>query len=160
MVHSYVSEFVGTLGLLADLLVLPAIFRRLFEHAPNSNLRLITVTAPGYPGSSPINEIQAKKLASSDPAGQADAILEVSKTIARGVARLVEQETLPGPAENGGLRTGGVRILGWSCGNIFLVSWLAGLSSLESSVSTILEQYITSFIIYGKCGGILVLTLS
>lgn len=127
-----------------------AIFRRIFPHAAAQNLRLISLTIPGYPGSSPLTDAQAASLSSNKFEEIAEAVFQLSQNLAFGIAHLIRIERLPPLADVSGSKSGGVRILGWSAGNVFLFSLLANLERLDKEVNALLERYVTSMIIYGE----------
>ena len=122
----------------------------MFPYAAAHNLRLVSITAPGYPGSSPLTDAQAAALTCENFEGIAGAVFEVSRAIALGIVHLIRTERLPPPTAAGGLRSGGVRLHGWSAGNVFLFSLLANLDSLAKDASALLERYISLIDVYGK----------
>lgn len=127
-----------------------AIFRLTFSHAASHNLRLITITARGYPGSSPLTGSSLDDLSASSPDEAGAALFDHVKDIAFLIARLIKSEGLPAPIEIGGTKLGGVSILGWSGGNAFLLSLLANISALDEDIATVLGQHVTYALIYGR----------
>ena len=97
-----------------------------------------------------MSEAQITSLSSENPEAIAKVFFQLSQNIAFGIAHLILSERLPLPQGDKGFETGGVRILGWSAGNVFLLSLLANLGSLNPYVNALLERYVTSVIIDGE----------
>lgn len=74
----------------------------------------------------------------------------VSQNIAFGIAHFIRTKHLPPPTDVSGSQSGGVCILAWSAGNVFLLSLLANLDSLDKGVNSLLERYVTSVVIFGE----------
>lgn len=129
---------------------LSASFRPMFPHAASYNLRLITITVQGYPGSSPVTDAQMSALTSTDVEAASAALLDLSEEIASAIARIIKNEKLLAPSDVGGKRTGGVSIMAWSAGNAFLLSILGNIAALDKEVSATLERHLTSCILYGE----------
>ena len=66
------------------------------------------------------------------------------------VAHVIKQEHLPLPSESGGIKTGGVILVGRSIGCAYLMSLLGNLEYLDKELYTLLEQYVTTFMLHGE----------
>ncbi|KAI0340788.1 alpha/beta-hydrolase [Trametopsis cervina] len=126
-----------------------AIFRPLFAHAAAQNLRLISINVREYPGSTPLSDEELARLVSRHPPEEARALAEQGVEIARFVAEMIKLERFPCPSVGeDGKKSGGVSILAWSLGNMYLLSMLGNLAMVDNDANDLLEKYVRSVIIY------------
>ncbi|KAI0700596.1 hypothetical protein BC835DRAFT_396379 [Cytidiella melzeri] len=133
------------------------IFRRMFSYATAHNIRFIAIHSRGYCGSSPYTEAELEQRHSSVPEEQEAAIYADAVGFASCMAQIIEREGLPLPSEVQGMKTGGICVLSWSAGCTPVISLLANITSLEKSLSTLLERYLCKVILHdcpSMCYGI------
>lgn len=125
------------------------VFRRMFPHAQKYNLRLIAIHQREYLGSSPFTEDELALLYSDDPEDQATILREQAHAIAKVMAHVIAQGNLPLPRQSDGAHEGGIVILGRSAGCAHVLALLGNLDSLDKSMYSLLEKYVTTIIIHG-----------
>jgi hypothetical protein len=77
----------------------------------------------------------------------------MSVQLAEFLGTFIEREKIPRLEEHlDGTRSGGVAILGWSVGNMTVLSFLATARGpmISNQLSTLLEEYIGNCVLYGK----------
>ncbi|KAI0700599.1 alpha/beta-hydrolase [Cytidiella melzeri] len=142
------SKDYHTIFLIHGFIFHSAIFRPLFAYAASNNLRFISVNAREYPGSSPLSDDELAQLVSRDPVQESSALAGQASEFARFFAEIIKLERFPYPREVDGRKCGGVSILAWSLGNIYLFGLLGNLGCLDEEVNNVLESYVTSVIVY------------
>lgn len=122
-------------------------FRRLFPFGPEHNYRLVSLYRRGYPGSSPLTEEELALLQSSDAESQKKYMGLLGLQIARFILGFAASQALPAyDAEN---KSGGIVLLGWSLGGLFLNTVLANLDGLAADELHNLDSLLHTTITYG-----------
>jgi hypothetical protein len=127
-----------------------AIFRTLYPHALSQNIRIVSVNDREYPGSSPFNSREMNNMLSNDPKHQATWLRELGIQMATFIAHFIKKENIPPPQRISGKDVGGVCFLAWSLGNNTLFSLLAHLALLDPSITSVLEHYVRTMVVYGR----------
>ncbi|TFK56428.1 hypothetical protein OE88DRAFT_1729933 [Heliocybe sulcata] len=126
-----------------------AIFRRLFPYAPRYGLRFVTVNRRDYPGSTPFSSEELGMLWGQNKNVQTALLRTLSLQIATFVDWFVKSEEIPPSSiSTTGQKTGGIAVLGWSAGNVFVLSMLAHAHTFPSGIVKTIEEYCRAFIFY------------
>ena len=130
--------------------VFTGIFRPMFPHAADYNLRIVGVNVREYAGSSPFTEEELAVLHSGDEEDEATALRDQGTSLAMVVAHVIKQDNLPRPSVSAGKKAGGVVIISRGSGGANLISLLGNLDALDKSVYTLLDEYVTLCILHGE----------
>ncbi|PPQ64065.1 hypothetical protein CVT24_008878 [Panaeolus cyanescens] len=117
-----------------------ATFERLLASAPTRALRLIAINRRGYPGSTPINDVEAEAMNSSSEDIVQDFLEQHGVNFALAIDRLILELALP-PGRN-------VTLSAWSLGNCFLVNILACIKALDDDVRDRLRSRVRGVIFW------------
>ncbi|KAI0700597.1 hypothetical protein BC835DRAFT_397203 [Cytidiella melzeri] len=132
------------------------IFCRMFPCAEAQGIRFIAIHSRGYCGSSPYTEDELDRRRSG-PEEQETVIYADAVDFAMIMAQLIRQEGLPPHSEVEDVKTGGICIFSWSAGCTPIISLLANITSLDESLSALLERYLCTVILFdcpSMCYGI------
>ena len=119
----------------------------MLERAPQHNLRLLALNLPDYPGSTPNSQRDLDDMGSGDPNRQARYIKDAGHQIGSFAAKAITELKLPAPTPD--RAAGGVAILAWSSGTLFLTSLLAHAKTLPKDEYALLSQYVRTAVIFG-----------
>lgn len=127
----------------------PGIFKRLLPSAQERGLRLVTVNWRDYPGSSPYTSEELDEFSSKSYEVQRAAMEKQGNHITTFIENFIKKEDIP-PLEREGLKKcGGLTVLTWSLGNVFLFPFLANAHRLSEGTRTFLERYLRTAIVFG-----------
>ena len=115
--------------------------------APEHHLRLIAVNMRDYPGSTPNTKEELEDLGNSDPQRQAKYIKSAALQIGTFVAKAITLLSLPAPSSDKDV--GGVTVLGWSSGTLYMSSLLAHAADLPKEDKVLLEKYLRTVVMFG-----------
>jgi len=122
------------------------IFTRLFPYATKSNLRLLAVNMRDYPDSSPNTPEELEDLGSGDPQRQAKYFKSAALQIAMFASKAVIQLGLPEPTAD--KKAGGITILGWSSGTLYMTALLAHARNLPKEDKAVLSNYLRTVVLF------------
>ena len=109
---------------------------------------MVCVNRRDYPGTTLYTPAELKALSEMDEEGHA-AILEARGIeLAAFLDALIDTLSLPGLTPDG--KEGGLALMGWSMGNMFTLSTIASVSSLEPQIQTRLQSYLRKLIMFGE----------
>ncbi|KAJ7174608.1 Alpha/Beta hydrolase protein [Mycena filopes] len=114
-------------------------FHRLTPLAAPNALRIICVNRREYPGSSPFTPAELTVFASGSDAERAAILAEQGHDLALFTAALIAELNLP--------EGGGVALVGWSMGTIFLLSLVACINTLPADTKALLTGFVRSVIL-------------
>jgi hypothetical protein len=106
---------------------------------------MVCLNRRDYPGSTAYSPSELKALSEVD----ADELLARGAELALFLDGLIDTLSLPGPTTDG--NEGGLGLMGWSLGNVFTLSTMASVSSLQSQIRTRLRSYMRRLIVFGEC---------
>ena len=130
-----------------------AIFKRLFPLAAQHNMRLVTLNARDYHGSTPFSDSELAALGSPDLQSQHSVLRACGRELCAFLVWFVEQEKIPpmsASAEGSAGRRGGISLLGWSFGSAFTFSFLAQAGALSEETRTLLGAYLRTIVGFGE----------
>ncbi|CCM06260.1 uncharacterized protein FIBRA_08510 [Fibroporia radiculosa] len=127
-----------------------AIFRPMFYFAAGHNLRLVTLNFRDNPGSTPYSATELNALKDGDIEAQKGQIREQGLELAAFITWFIQTEgNLPvEPSERGGPLSGGIAVLGWSMGNLPVLSMLAHADELPIETQRLFEQYLRVLLLF------------
>ena len=118
----------------------------MFPFGPSHNYRLVSLYRRGYSPSSPWTGAEAALYKSDAENGKMHmrlAGLQITRF-------LLEFATSQGiPKHNEARKTGGIHLIGWSLGAMFLQAVLANLDGLAAEELDLLEDYLRTFLHLG-----------
>jgi len=146
------STGVSLHGLCAPVIVIltptePAVFRRMFPFGPSHNYRLISLYRRGYAPSTPWTEAEAALYKSTDAKDGKKHLRLAGLQIARFLLQFATSQAIPKYNEE--RKTGGIHLVGWSLGTIYLQGILANLDSLATEELHALEGYLRTVLYFG-----------
>ncbi|KZT65133.1 hypothetical protein DAEQUDRAFT_697601 [Daedalea quercina L-15889] len=127
------------------------VYKRLFAHAAEHSIRLVTLNMRDYRLSTPYSPSELTALGSGDPQQQRSMIQARGLEIATFLLWFIRKESVPPPsstADYGSTRGGGLAVLGWSWGNAMTISFFAQATELPESDRRLLDAYLRGFVIY------------
>ncbi|KAJ7166043.1 hypothetical protein C8R46DRAFT_1275588 [Mycena filopes] len=114
-------------------------FHRLTPLAAPNALRIICVNRREYPGSSPFTPAELTVFAGGSDAERAAILAAQGRDLALFTAALISELNLP--------KGGGVALVGWSMGTIFLLSLVACINTLPADTKKQLTGFVRSVIL-------------
>lgn len=138
---------------MADDVPVVAIFKRLFPLAAQHNMRLVTLNARDYHGSTPFSDSELAALESLDLQSQQSVLRACGRELGAFLVWFIEQEKIPPlstSTEGDAGRRGGISLLGWSFGSAFTFSFLAQAGALPEETRTLLGAYMRAIIGFGE----------
>ena len=131
--------------------VLAGIFRRMFPFAKQYGIRLVAINRRDYAGSTPYSQFEHDRLMGVDEAAHRDALLQEGQELATFLEQLVKALGIP-KVQTGsdGAKVGGLAVLGWSSGNLPVLSMLGNALDLPESQQVVLRDYLRTSVIYGQ----------
>lgn len=135
------------------MLIGAATFDKLFPFVAGLKIRLVTVNRPGYPGATPLSELERKKLDKVSE-GQltnkefgAAVVLDHIKASAKKAYDFLVQYV----SGQGIQVSGGIIVIGWSFGSLIVLGLLAYADDFLTNDSDInLRAYLKHVVLYGK----------
>ncbi|KAJ6481592.1 hypothetical protein C8R47DRAFT_1073936, partial [Mycena vitilis] len=109
-------------------------FQRLNPLAQPNSLRIISVNRREYPGSSPYSTEELRIFSEGDDAERASLLEQQGRDLAMFIYQLIIELPIP--------KTGGIAIIAWSLGGLFLLSLIAVVETLPAAV----RQQLTAFV--------------
>ena len=125
----------------------PAIFRKMFPYGPSHNYRLVSLYRRGYAPSSPWTEGEVSLYKSSNAEDGKKHLRLAGLQIARFLLEFATSQGIP--KHNEARKTGGIHLIGWSLGTMFLQAVLANLDGLAAEELDLLEGYLRTFLHLG-----------
>lgn len=125
-----------------------AIFRPLMAFAQKYELRVVTVNWKDYPGSSAYSAEELDRF-KGDFDTQCTAMEDEGRCIASFLQYFINSQNIPPLHFVDGKKKGGVTVLAWSLGNIFLLPFLAYAHRFEESTKLLLEKYLRTIVVFG-----------
>ncbi|KAK7053764.1 AB hydrolase-1 domain-containing protein [Favolaschia claudopus] len=113
------------------------VFQRLNPVAKSNGLRVIAVNRREYPGSSSFSDEELAKFATGTDAERATLLEQQGRDLAMFLDGLITDH-LP--------QTGGVALVGWGMGNLFLMPLVACISTLPEATRKRLSSFVRSII--------------
>ncbi|KAJ3557176.1 hypothetical protein NM688_g1611 [Phlebia brevispora] len=143
------SDSYVTAVLIHGLIYHGGVFHPLLPLAEKYGIRLVIVNWRDYPGSSPYTppEIAAFQ---GDYQTQASIMEDQGRQIAKFLEWFVTKHKVPQLRVIDGKKSGGLSVLAWSLGNVFLLAFLAYAHKLEEKTKSVLEKYLRSAIVFGQ----------
>ncbi|CCM00689.1 uncharacterized protein FIBRA_02728 [Fibroporia radiculosa] len=126
------------------------IYRPMFKHAADHNLRFVALNLRDYPRTTPLSAAELDALRTGGKETQRAEIRARGLEIASFIAWYIEHEGIPSItfSSGGDPVSGGVAVLGWSIGNCTTISMLANADTLPLDVQGLLGRYMRTLIIY------------
>ena len=125
----------------------PAVFRRMFPFGPSHNYRLISLYRRGYAPSTPWTEAEIALYKSTDAEDGKKHLRLAGLQIARFLLQFATSQTIPKYNEE--RKTGGIHLVGWSLGTLYLQAILANLDGLATEELRVLEGYLRTILYFG-----------
>ncbi|KAF8508156.1 hypothetical protein JB92DRAFT_3145111 [Gautieria morchelliformis] len=119
-----------------------AVFQHVLPLATSKGMRMVCLNRRDYPGSTPYSPCELKALSE----GVEDELLARGEELALFLDGLIDTLSLPGPTADG--NEGGLGLMGWSLGNVFTLSAMASMSSVQPQVQSRLQSYMRSLILF------------
>ncbi|KAJ6544161.1 hypothetical protein B0H19DRAFT_1267463 [Mycena capillaripes] len=116
------------------------VFQRLLPLAATRSVRIICLNRREYPGSTPHTAEELRVYASGSDDERTAILSEAGLNLAFCVDEIIQQCALPA--------AGGVALVGWSSGNIFIVAALASILSLPSQTKERLQAFVRTIILW------------
>ncbi|KAF7791491.1 hypothetical protein EIP86_002507 [Pleurotus ostreatoroseus] len=115
--------------------------------AQKYEMRVVTVNWKDYPGSSAysVEELERFK---GDFETQCTAMEDEGRCIASFLRYFIESQKIPPLQFVEGKRKGGVTVLAWSLGNIFLLPFLAYAHRFEENIKSLLTRYLRTIVVF------------
>ncbi|KAJ7476879.1 Alpha/Beta hydrolase protein [Mycena galericulata] len=114
-------------------------FQRLNAFAGPSSLRIISVNRREYPGSSPYSAEELVAFAEGSDDERSTLLAQQGRDLALFLDGLVEKLEIP--------KAGGIALIGWSLGTIFLLSLVASMETLPSATRDRLSSFVHTVIL-------------
>ncbi|KAF9550052.1 alpha/beta-hydrolase [Agrocybe pediades] len=116
-------------------------FQRLFPLASSRNVRIICINRRGYPGSTPYTNDEDRIITSGTDEERCDFLHRQGADLATFVHRIIQQQDLS--------KEGGITLVGWSMGNIFLLATIVALvGHVDAEVKSNLLKFIKSVVLW------------
>ncbi|KAJ6506415.1 Alpha/Beta hydrolase protein [Mycena vitilis] len=114
-------------------------FQRLSALAQSNYLRIIAVNRREYPGSSPYSPEDLAIFARGDETQRASLLEQQGRDLALFMDGLIGKLSLP--------ETGGIALIGWSMGTLFLLSLLSSIDTLPTDSQARLSSFVRTVIL-------------
>ncbi|KAJ6615456.1 Alpha/Beta hydrolase protein [Mycena sp. CBHHK59/15] len=114
-------------------------FQRLHPLAQPNSLRIISVNRREYPGSSPYSVEDLTVFGEGTEAERASLLEQQGRDLALFVDGLIQELSIP--------KAGGVALIGWSLGTIFLLSLIASIETLPVETKERLSSFVHSVVL-------------
>lgn len=125
-------------------------FRPLLPLAAASHIRLVLVNRRGYHGSTPLDASETTpEDVNASPKLYKTFLQNRAKDLAAFLVKFIELEEIPPKIESPGRASGGISLVGWSLGNIPVMSLLGFADTLDSALIHKLETHLRKVIQYG-----------
>ena len=135
---------------IADTRLSIGIFRRMFPFAKKHGIRLVAINRRDYAGSTPYTPLEHDRLMGTDEPAHRAALLQEGQELATFLEHLVRAlDIAKVHTAQDGTRTGGLAVLGWSSGNLPVLSMLGNALDLPQSQQDVLRDYLRTSVIYG-----------
>ncbi|KAJ6544334.1 Alpha/Beta hydrolase protein [Mycena capillaripes] len=115
-------------------------FQRLNPFAQPNSLRIISVNRREYPGSSPYSTEELNAFADGNDAERASLLEQQGRDLAMFLDALIEEKSLP--------QTGGIALIGWSLGALFLLALIASLETLSVAAKERLSSFVHTVVLF------------
>ncbi|KAJ7342600.1 Alpha/Beta hydrolase protein [Mycena albidolilacea] len=114
-------------------------FQRLNPLAQPNSLRIISVNRREYPGSSPYSTEDLTTFAEGNDAERASLLEQQGHDLAMFLDSLIAELSIP--------QSGGIALVGWSMGNLFLLALIACIQTLPTATRDRLSLFVNNAII-------------
>ncbi|KAI0337468.1 alpha/beta-hydrolase [Trametopsis cervina] len=150
------SDNYTTIILVHGLIFHGKIFKPLFSHAAQHNLRLVLINNRDYVGSTPFSSEEIEAHQSTDSAAQSEVLRARGQELAAFVDYFTRTYHPPKVHTDAtGRRSNGIIVLGWSYGNAVVFSLLAHATSFSDEVKATLDDYLRTAVLYEMSGNFL-----
>lgn len=115
-------------------------FQRLNAFAAPHSLRIISVNRREYPGSSPYSAEELTAFAEGSDDERTNLLAQQGRDLALFLDGLIGQLSLP--------KAGGIALIGWSLGTIFLLSLVASMDTLPATTQDRLSGFVHTVVLF------------
>ncbi|KAJ7824851.1 Alpha/Beta hydrolase protein [Mycena leptocephala] len=109
-------------------------FQRLNPLAQPNSLRIISVNRREYPGSSPYSAQELAAFAEGTDAERASLLKQQGRDLAMFLDGLLSELSIP--------QTGGIALIGWSMGTLFVLALIASIDTLPTATQERLSSFV------------------
>ena len=128
--------------------LIPAVFERILPLATSRGIRVVCINRRDYPGSTLCTTDELKVIYDRSDEERAAFLNARGVEIALFLDSLIDVLGLPAPTEDG--TNGGLELMGWSMGTMFVMCTAASIPSFPPHVQTRLQLYVRRMILFGK----------
>ncbi|KAJ7165654.1 Alpha/Beta hydrolase protein [Mycena crocata] len=114
-------------------------FQRLSPFAQPNGLRIISVNRREYPGSSPYSAEELTVFGEGTEVERASLLEQQGRDLAMFLQGLVEELAIP--------QAGGIALMGWSMGTLFLLSLIASMETLPNATKDTLSAFVHTVVL-------------